>query len=134
MHPCPKCPYSTRNQNAIVEHMKSVHEKLNEAACKICEHKASSEHQLRRHVRAHKKHLACGTGKCSYLTSFNNVMEKWHPEVTHYCPDVPIVLAGTKTDLRDDKETTTRLLQVGEKPVTKEMVSFPLAVVNMTTS
>ena len=67
-------------------------------------------------------------------TSFNNVMEKWHPEVTHYCPNVPIVLAGTKTDLRDDKETTTRLLQVGEKPVTKEMVSFPLAVDNMTPS
>merc|ERR1712018_149641 len=41
--------------------------------------------------------------------SFNNVLEKWHPEVMHYCPDVPIILAGTKIDLRDDKETTTRL-------------------------
>ena len=76
MHPCPKCPYSTRNQNAIVEHMKSVHEKLNEAACKICEHKASSEHQLRRHVRAHKKHLACGTGKCSYRTSYKWALDE----------------------------------------------------------
>merc|ERR1712072_1553646 len=31
--------------------------------------------------------------------SFDNVAEKWHPEVTHYCPNVPIVLAGTKIDL-----------------------------------
>ena len=66
--------------------------------------------------------------------SFNNVLEKWHPEVMHYCPDVPIILAGTKIDLRDDKETTTRLSQVGEKPITKEKVSLPLVVVNMTPS
>ncbi len=26
---------------------------------------------------------------------------KWYPEITHYCPNVPIVLVGTKCDLRE---------------------------------
>ena len=58
--------------------------------------------------------------------SFNNVAEKWHPELAHYCPNVPIVLAGTKIDLRDDKEITKRLARAGETPITKEKVSLPL--------
>ena len=32
--------------------------------------------------------------------SFDNIQEKWIPEVKHYCPNVPIVLVGTKKDLR----------------------------------
>uniref|UniRef100_A0A6B2LKE9 Uncharacterized protein n=1 Tax=Arcella intermedia TaxID=1963864 RepID=A0A6B2LKE9_9EUKA len=32
--------------------------------------------------------------------SFENVSARWHPELSHHCPGVPIVLAGTKTDLR----------------------------------
>ena len=60
--------------------------------------------------------------------SFDNVAEKWHPEVTHYCPNVPIVLAGTKIDLRDDKEITKRLARAGGTPITKEKVSLPLDI------
>jgi small GTP-binding protein len=29
-----------------------------------------------------------------------NVREKWHPELRDFCPDVPVVLVGTKSDLR----------------------------------
>ncbi|KAF3781689.1 Rac-like GTP-binding protein 7 [Nymphaea thermarum] len=36
--------------------------------------------------------------------SFENVMKKWVPELRHYAPTVPIVLVGTKQDLRDDKQ------------------------------
>ncbi|XP_050406790.1 ras-like GTP-binding protein RHO isoform X2 [Patella vulgata] len=32
--------------------------------------------------------------------SLDNVSEKWKPEVSHYMPRVPIILVGTKKDLR----------------------------------
>lgn len=34
--------------------------------------------------------------------SLTNVASKWVPEIRSYCPDAPIVLVGTKLDLRDD--------------------------------
>ncbi|XP_039295750.1 ras-like GTP-binding protein RhoL [Nilaparvata lugens] len=33
-------------------------------------------------------------------SSFDNILSKWYPEVKHHCPDVPVVLVATKTDLR----------------------------------
>ncbi|MBA0811657.1 hypothetical protein Gohar_003533 [Gossypium harknessii] len=36
--------------------------------------------------------------------SYENVHKKWIPELRHYAPNVPIVLVGTKLDLRDDKQ------------------------------
>ncbi|XP_018332750.1 ras-like GTP-binding protein RhoL isoform X2 [Agrilus planipennis] len=35
-------------------------------------------------------------------TSYENVRNKWVPEVRHYMPHVPIILIATKIDLRDD--------------------------------
>eukprot|EP00483_Globobulimina_turgida_P006745 UN06756 len=32
--------------------------------------------------------------------SFENVKEKWHPEISHHCPQIPWILVGTKSDLR----------------------------------
>ena len=34
------------------------------------------------------------------MASFENVKTKWIPEITHHAPDVPIILVGTKSDLR----------------------------------
>ncbi|CAL8125609.1 unnamed protein product [Orchesella dallaii] len=34
-------------------------------------------------------------------SSLENVRTKWWPEVMHHCPKIPIVLVGTKQDLRD---------------------------------
>ncbi|KAJ4761463.1 Rac-like GTP-binding protein 3 [Rhynchospora pubera] len=35
--------------------------------------------------------------------SYENVLKKWIPELHHYAPGVPIVLVGTKLDLREDR-------------------------------
>ncbi|KAG2242014.1 hypothetical protein Bca52824_096144 [Brassica carinata] len=36
--------------------------------------------------------------------SYENVSKKWIPELKHYAPGVPIILVGSKLDLRDDKQ------------------------------
>eukprot|EP00731_Ephydatia_muelleri_P016329 Em0009g753a len=41
--------------------------------------------------------------------SFENVKAKWFPEVNHHCPNTPIVLVGTKMDLREDQQTIETL-------------------------
>ncbi|XP_053704718.1 rho-related GTP-binding protein RhoF isoform X2 [Synchiropus splendidus] len=51
-------------------------------------------------------------------TSFDNVMIKWHPEVRHFCRDIPVILIGCKTDLRKDKECTRKLKAMNQSPVT----------------
>ena len=50
-----------------------------------------------------------------------NVTAKWFPEVSHYCAKVPIVLVGTKLDLREDKDTIEKLRQKHQRgPITYE--------------
>jgi small GTP-binding protein len=51
-------------------------------------------------------------------TSFENVRAKWYPEVNHHCPSTPIILVGTKLDLRDDMETIERLNEKNQAPIT----------------
>ncbi|XP_028797382.1 rac-like GTP-binding protein RAC13 [Neltuma alba] len=36
--------------------------------------------------------------------SYENISKKWIPELKHYAPNVPVVLVGTKLDLRGDKQ------------------------------
>ncbi|CUM67839.1 uncharacterized protein PRCAT00005547001 [Priceomyces carsonii] len=33
------------------------------------------------------------------ITSLQNVKDTWFPEVSHFCPGIPIILVGTKADL-----------------------------------
>jgi len=42
-------------------------------------------------------------------SSFENVKTKWVPEIQHHAPGVPILLIGTKSDLRKDQSTQTQL-------------------------
>lgn len=56
--------------------------------------------------------------------SFENVRAKWYPEVRHHCPATPIILVGTKLDLREDKETIERLKDKKLAPITYPQVCF----------
>lgn len=50
-------------------------------------------------------------------SSFDNAKHKWHPEVNHHCPNVPVILVGTKMDLREDKNTLEKLKDQKRSPI-----------------
>ena len=52
--------------------------------------------------------------------SFQNITERWVPEVNHFCPHVPVILVACKKDLRFDPETHERLAQQKQKPISTE--------------
>lgn len=55
-----------------------------------------------------------------FPTSLANVQDKWFPEVAHFCEGTPIILVGTKTDLRTDEQTKRMLGAQGQAPITPE--------------
>lgn len=52
--------------------------------------------------------------------SFENVREKWFPEVHHHCPGVPCLIVGTQVDLREDQGVKDKLAKQKMQPVKKE--------------
>jgi len=54
-------------------------------------------------------------------SSFDNVTVKWHREISHHCPNVPVILVGTKIDLREEKEVQDTLKSKNQSVVTTEM-------------
>ena len=54
------------------------------------------------------------------LASFENVKEKWFPEVHHHCPGVPFLIVGTQIDLRDDSKVIEKLARQNQNPITVE--------------
>lgn len=52
--------------------------------------------------------------------SFENVREKWFPEVHHHCPGVPCLIVGTQVDLREDASVKEKLAKQRMQPVRKE--------------
>ena len=53
--------------------------------------------------------------------SYNNVKDKWWPEVQQFNPKTPIVIVGTKLDLRDNPDTIASLKSGGQEPIKYEM-------------
>ena len=56
-------------------------------------------------------------------------MEKWLPEVTHYCPNIPYLIVGLKYDLLNDDKIIARIQEynsshdlLGHSILTKETV------------
>lgn len=52
--------------------------------------------------------------------SFENVKEKWFPEVHHHCPGVPCLIVGTQVDLREDSGHLEKLARQKQRPITTE--------------
>ncbi|KAJ4363579.1 GTPase Cdc42 [Neocucurbitaria cava] len=52
--------------------------------------------------------------------SFENVREKWFPEVHHHCPGVPCLIVGTQVDLREDTQVKDKLAKQRMAPVKRE--------------
>ena len=48
------------------------------------------------------------------------VCKQWFPEIEHHAPGVPIILVGTKLDLRDDPEVREQLRQRKMSPIQYE--------------
>ncbi|EKM55807.1 uncharacterized protein PHACADRAFT_256694 [Phanerochaete carnosa HHB-10118-sp] len=55
-----------------------------------------------------------------FPVSLANVQDKWYPEVAHFCEGTPLILVGTKTDLRRDEQTKRMLSAQGQTPITAE--------------
>lgn len=47
-------------------------------------------------------------------------LQQWYPEIEHHAPNVPIILVGTKLDLRDDEATRENLRQKKMAPIQYE--------------
>ena len=49
--------------------------------------------------------------------SFKSINELWVPELRHHCPNAPILLVGTKIDLRSESDESKTYPDV-ELPIT----------------
>jgi len=52
--------------------------------------------------------------------SFDNVTKKWYKEITEHAPDTPIILVGTKLDLRGKPEAIQSLKENNQEPISTE--------------
>lgn len=66
--------------------------------------------------------LSASCASCSTCspTSYENIKTKWCPEIKHHASDVPLILVGTKCDLRDNEEWKSRLRAAGKVPFSTE--------------
>lgn len=57
----------------------------------------------------------CRTGLGSMLT----IAVQWHPEIEHHAPGVPVILVGTKLDLRNDENVIEELKRKNLAPISQ---------------
>lgn len=63
-------------------------------------------------------HLRCCTAPRCSPSSFDNIRTKWFQEIKASCPSTPIILVGTKMDLRNSPDVVANLAKEGRQPVT----------------
>ncbi|XP_014680942.1 PREDICTED: rho-related GTP-binding protein RhoU-like [Priapulus caudatus] len=52
-------------------------------------------------------------------TSFNNIVDKWLPEIRGHSQHAPVMLVGTQCDLRNDVKELIELARYDERPVSE---------------
>ena len=57
-------------------------------------------------------------------TSFENIKNKWYPEIQHHAPGVPFILVGTKVDTRDGKNDGKCVTKVMGENLKDELKAF----------
>ncbi|PNF28842.1 Rho-related GTP-binding protein RhoU [Cryptotermes secundus] len=57
-------------------------------------------------------------------TSFQNISEKWLPEIRRFCPEAPLILVGTQSDRRRDARQLQELAQYGQAPVSQTQARY----------
>ncbi|KYN03276.1 PREDICTED: ras-related C3 botulinum toxin substrate 1-like [Cyphomyrmex costatus] len=60
--------------------------------------------------------LVCFSVVCP--SSYHSVASRWINEVKKYCPNAPIILVGTKSDLRSDVRLMLQLARYGQSAIT----------------
>lgn len=56
--------------------------------------------------------------------SYSNILSKWIPELNRHAPRVPIILVGTKLDLRNDPSTLDHLAEKNQRPITQSQGEY----------
>jgi Ras-related C3 botulinum toxin substrate 1 len=57
-------------------------------------------------------------------TSYENVRNKWLPEIQHHAPGVPFILVGTKLDLRTDASSGKFISKMQGETLKEELKAF----------
>lgn len=52
------------------------------------------------------------------LLTSRRLFLQWSVELKHHCPNTPMILVGTKSDLRDDKDMIEKLKEKDLCPIT----------------
>lgn len=48
---------------------------------------------------------------------------QWFPEISHHAPNIPLILVGTKLDLREDPQTIEKLRERRMSPISYQQAS-----------
>ena len=58
------------------------------------------------------------------MNSYDNVIKKWSKEIQHFMPGKPIILVGTKVDLRSDKELIVKMKSNRQAPISDKQAKL----------
>ncbi|CED85293.1 signal transducer [Phaffia rhodozyma] len=56
---------------------------------------------------------------CNHRPSLENVKDKWHPEISHFLENTPLLLVCAKIDLRTDPQTLALMAAQGTQPISR---------------